>query len=108
MIVLLDSVDCPPLEALAGLGEGDGSEEGAVLLAPLERRRQLISSLVGEIINAIKEVNTKTRLAAYELLVEVAHAMDRSDAEGGRLLGRGPWGSRAPALCLPVRMAVRC
>ena len=68
----------------------------------------LISSLVGEIITAIKEVNTKTRLAAYELLVEMAHAMDRSDAEGGRPLGRGPRGSCAPALWLPLRMAVHC
>jgi hypothetical protein len=85
VIVLLDSVDCPPLEALAGEGEEGEEGGGSTVQAPLERRKQLISRLVGEIILAIKEVNTKTRLAAYELLVEVAHAMDGDEDVAGRV-----------------------
>lgn len=34
-----------------------------------------MASLVAEIILCCKEVNTKTRAAAYELLIDIAHAM---------------------------------
>ena len=37
--------------------------------------RQLVATLVAEIILCCKEINTKTRAAAYELLVDIAHAM---------------------------------
>ncbi len=36
---------------------------------------QLVAQLVAEIILCCKEVNTKTRATAFELLVEVGHAM---------------------------------
>lgn len=36
---------------------------------------QLVATLVAEIILCCKEVNTKTRAAAYELLIDIAHAM---------------------------------
>ena len=40
---------------------------------------QVVSLLVGEIILCIKEVNKKTRVAAYELLVSLAKAMHEDD-----------------------------
>ena len=40
---------------------------------------QIISMLVAEIILCIKEVNHKTRVAAYELLVSLAKTMHESD-----------------------------
>lgn len=40
---------------------------------------QVVSLLVGEIILCIKEVNKKTRVAAYELLVSLAKAMHEND-----------------------------
>lgn len=49
--------------------------------------------MVGEIILCIKEVNKKTRVAAYELLVSLAHTMHENnpppsalDSEMGELL----------------------
>ena len=36
---------------------------------------QLVAQLVAEIILCCKEVNTKTRATAFELLVEIGHAM---------------------------------
>ncbi len=36
---------------------------------------QVVAALVAEIVLCIKEVNKKTRVAAYELLVGLAHAM---------------------------------
>lgn len=36
---------------------------------------QVVASMVSEIILCVKEVNQKTRAAAYELLVSLAHAM---------------------------------
>lgn len=39
---------------------------------------QLVASLVGEIVLACKEVNQKTRAAANDMLVDVAHAMHES------------------------------
>lgn len=40
---------------------------------------QVTSLLVGEIILCIKEVNKKTRIAAYELLVSLAHTMHETN-----------------------------
>ncbi len=37
---------------------------------------QVVSSLVSEIILCVKEVNRRTRIAAFELLIGLAHAMD--------------------------------
>jgi hypothetical protein len=39
---------------------------------------QLMASLVGEIVLACKEVNQKTRSAANDVLVDIAHAMHES------------------------------
>ena len=36
---------------------------------------QVVASMVSEIILCVKEVNQKTRAAAYELLISLAHAM---------------------------------
>ena len=48
-------------------------DERAVLTVPVFA--QLVATLVAEIILCCKEVNTKTRAAAFELLVEIGHAM---------------------------------
>lgn len=37
---------------------------------------QVVSTLVSEIILCVKEVNRRTRVAAFELLIGLAHAMD--------------------------------
>ena len=40
---------------------------------------QVVSALVGEIVLCVKEVNQKTRAAAFELLVSLARAMHEAD-----------------------------
>lgn len=40
---------------------------------------QVVATLVSEIVLCVKEVNQKTRAAAYGLLVELAHAMHESE-----------------------------
>ena len=45
------------------------------MLSSVRRWVQLVALLVAEIILCCKEVNTKTRATAYELLVDIAHAM---------------------------------
>ena len=46
-----------------------------LILNPPSPALQLVAQLVAEIILCCKEVNTKTRATAFELLVEVGHAM---------------------------------
>ena len=41
---------------------------------------QVVAMLVSEIVLCIKEVNKRTRIAAYELLVGLAKAMHESDS----------------------------
>ncbi|GFR52360.1 hypothetical protein Agub_g14918 [Astrephomene gubernaculifera] len=48
-------------------------------------RRQLVASLVADIVLCTKESNKKTRAAAYDLLVGLAHVMD--EQEPGQLGG---------------------
>lgn len=36
---------------------------------------QVVATLVGEIILCVKESNKKTRVAAYQLVVEIGHAL---------------------------------
>ena len=64
-VLLLLAPDAPAVE----LGEdaGDMSED--------EQRKQVVASLVGEIVLCVKEVNQKTRAAAYGLLVDLGQAM---------------------------------
>ncbi|KAK9864417.1 hypothetical protein WJX84_009705 [Apatococcus fuscideae] len=45
-------------------------------LSTPEKRQQVVSTLVSEIILCVKEVNRRTRVAAFELLIGLAHAMD--------------------------------
>ena len=40
---------------------------------------QVVATLVSEIVLCVKEVNIKTRAAAYALLVGLAHAMHAAD-----------------------------
>ncbi|KAJ9506030.1 hypothetical protein QJQ45_002495 [Haematococcus lacustris] len=69
-------------------GDEEGDEEGASSRAAGGKdvqqtgdaaRQQLVSMLVAELMLCCKESNMKTRMAAYELLVAVAHAMDDMD-----------------------------
>lgn len=64
-MLLLLAPDAPAVD----LGEdtGDMTED--------EQRRQVVASLVGEIVLCVKEVNQKTRAAAYALLVGLGQAM---------------------------------
>ena len=62
---------------------------------------QVVATLVSEIVLCVKEVNIKTRAAAYALLVGLAHAMHaadpppeptlpRDDASGDTVMGDLP------------------
>ena len=94
-VLLLLAPDAPAVD----LGEdaGDMTEE--------EQRRQVVASLVGEIVLCVKEVNQKTRAAAYALLVGLGQAMQDAqpppipdlDAHmaGMELKGEVPHGCRA-------------
>ena len=64
-VLLLLAPDAPAVN----LGEdaGDMSED--------EQRKQVVAALVGEIVLCVKEVNQKTRAAAYGLLVDLGQAM---------------------------------
>eukprot|EP00798_Chlamydomonas_sp_ICE-L_P031076 gene31076-6203_t len=82
LALILSTPDCPDLGSL-DTGDGSDSDEEvekdameAMKLSPVERRSQICSTLVSEIVLCCKEPNKKTRTAAYGLLVELAHAMD--------------------------------
>ncbi|GLC60588.1 hypothetical protein PLESTB_001631100 [Pleodorina starrii] len=72
-------------EAMAAGEEAEAGEEGGATAAPLAQRRQLAASLIAEIVLCTKEANKKTRSAAYDLLVGLAHVMDEQDP--GRITG---------------------
>ncbi|EFJ51860.1 hypothetical protein VOLCADRAFT_87463 [Volvox carteri f. nagariensis] len=65
--------------------DGDGKRKRAKAASPLAQRRQLAASLIAEIVMCTKEANKKTRSAAYDLLVGLAHVMDEQDP--GRITG---------------------
>ena len=52
-------------------------------LTTTDRVRLIMIPMVSEIVLSIKESNKKTRAAAFDLIIEVANAMDQSDADGG-------------------------
>lgn len=49
----------------------------------VERVRMVITPMVSEIILCVKEANKRTRTAAYDLLVEVAHAVHEAEPPDG-------------------------
>jgi ribosomal RNA-processing protein 12 len=77
LILLLEAPGgdaCPQLqlpEGVAGAAEL-ASPDAAV------RQAAVLRALVGELVLGIKEINVKTRTAAYELLVELAHELDEA------------------------------
>ncbi|KAK9818389.1 hypothetical protein WJX72_011834 [[Myrmecia] bisecta] len=64
-ILAIETGQAPEFEAV----DEDGS------LTQDQKRQQVVATMVSEIILCVKEVNKKTRIAAYELLIELAHAM---------------------------------
>ena len=62
---------------------GPGADVNAPGAAGLSRARILMTPLVAEIVLSIKESNKKTRAAAFDLVIEVASAMDENDGESG-------------------------
>jgi hypothetical protein len=40
---------------------------------------QMIMTMLAEIVLCVKEVNSKTRAAAFEVLLDLAHAMENAD-----------------------------
>lgn len=65
-VILLLAPDAPAVD-LVGDEAASMSED--------EQRKQVVASLVGEIVLCVKEVNQKTRAAAYGLLVDMGQAM---------------------------------
>ncbi|GAB4822579.1 hypothetical protein N2152v2_009625 [Parachlorella kessleri] len=64
--------------ALARPGSAPAVELGdddSDAMSPEDKAKQVVASMVGEIILCVKESNKKTRLAAYQLLVEIGHAL---------------------------------
>ncbi|KAG2487102.1 hypothetical protein HYH03_014215 [Edaphochlamys debaryana] len=82
-----------PAEVLAAVASGAGGGGGDEAMAeaeaaaadPAAARRQVVAALVAEIVLCTKESNKKTRAAAYDLLVGLAHVMDEQDP--GRVTG---------------------
>jgi hypothetical protein len=84
-----------PLPELDTLAVAPGVPGAAAIAAaagdPAARREAVGRALVGELVLATKEANTKTREAAYTLLVELAHELD--EARPLELMGGGGSGS---------------
>ncbi|KIZ06209.1 Ribosomal RNA-processing protein 12 [Monoraphidium neglectum] len=90
LILLLDASSGVEVPDLLGLADAPGVPGGAAISAAVgsdERRSAVGAALVGELVLCTKEANTKTREAAYQLLVELAHELD--DARPIRLEGGG-------------------
>jgi hypothetical protein len=64
---------------------------------------QLISTLVGEIVLSCKEVNQKSRVAANEALVSIAHAMHENNPP---TLESGTGTHAVPPQCLNTHRTV--
>ncbi|PRW60392.1 ARM repeat superfamily [Chlorella sorokiniana] len=66
--------------AVLAMAQPDGprvaAEEGA---DRAEATKQMVASMVSEIILAVKERNKQTRATAFELLVQIAHAMHEAE-----------------------------
>lgn len=56
----------------------DLGDESTSAMSEEEQRRQVVAALVGEIVLCVKEVNQKTRAAAYGLLVGLGSAMQQA------------------------------
>ncbi|BDA46153.1 RRP12-like protein [Coccomyxa sp. Obi] len=69
-VLLLLSPDAPAVD-LRSEDDAGMSEE--------EQRKQVVATLVSEIVLCVKEVNQKTRAAAYGLLVDLGQAMHEAD-----------------------------
>eukprot|EP00873_Tetraselmis_striata_P019446 jgi/Tetstr1/439710/TSEL_028129.t1 len=78
LILLLDGASAPAVALPA-------DAENPAEVASAESRRQVVASLVSEIVMCTKEANKKTRAAAYDLLVEVGKAMDNNRLAAVRL-----------------------
>ena len=68
-VLLLLAPDAPAVD----LGSEDTKD-----MSEDEQRRQVVAALVGEIVLCVKEVNQKTRAAAYGLLVDLGQAMQEA------------------------------
>jgi hypothetical protein len=80
---------------------------------------QVVATLVSEIVLCVKEVNQKTRAAAYGLLVDLGQAMHEADPpslpsldthmEGLDLKGKRAGSSRLPPVQAPLQCSIyRC
>lgn len=80
IILLLQHTDCPPLQLTDDAGREllPGGSSLQNVKDAHARRQHLASLLVGELVLCTKEPNTKTRTAAYQLLVDVAHELDNA------------------------------
>lgn len=58
---------------------GEATEAGGT---QQEQVNQVVASMVSEIILCTKEVNKRTRAAAYDLLVQIGHAMHEAEPPG--------------------------
>jgi len=88
LILLLDPSSGAAVPTLDGIGDAPGLPGAAAIAAAAtadERRAAVGAALVGELVLCTKEANTKTREAAYQLLVELAHELD--DARPLQLVG---------------------
>ncbi|MEW5303887.1 MAG: hypothetical protein WDW36_006539 [Sanguina aurantia] len=65
--------------AAAVAASGDAGEEEEMEVDAGARLRGVVAGLVGEMVLACKESNTKTREAAYDSLLDLARSMDTAD-----------------------------
>jgi len=74
----IDLAKIPSVDAIRA-GESGGSL-GAL---SVDNARVVMTPMVSEIVLSIKESNKKTRAAAFDLVIEVASAVDESDPDNG-------------------------
>ena len=72
---------------MVATGETD-NDEGMAEADPEERSRAVVGALLGEVILGTKEMNTKTRTAAYALLIQVRRGRRRGQERAG---GHAGW-----------------
>ncbi|KAL3148459.1 hypothetical protein ABBQ38_013906 [Trebouxia sp. C0009 RCD-2024] len=78
LILLLQSDEAPEIHMPQSMPDAGQTET----------RQQVVGSMVSEIILCVKEVNQKTRTAAYELLVSLARAMHEQHPPPMALMGQ--------------------
>ncbi len=96
LILLLDPSSGAAVPVLEGIADAPGLAGAAAIAAATTadaRRAAVGAALVGELVLCTKEANTKTREAAYQLLVELAHELD--DARPVALVGGSGGGAMA-------------